>query len=119
MKFPAAQARSAAVVAALISASPALAQAPVIGVGNTACSQVVSEIQTPAGRNLYLIWAGGFISGINLAGVALKAPQVVRDLSGLTADMIVSSLYAYCASNPNKPLVAAAEALHFSRPKFQ
>jgi hypothetical protein len=102
-----------AAVFLFVLASPSAAQS--FGAGNTTCAQFLRAARS--GDILYhqaSNWLLGYVSGMNTALKAAKAPTPAMNL---TSDQVMKSAADYCEAHPTATIAAAAAEWYPSLPK--
>ena len=78
------------------------------------CRDALPLLDQPDYRRGFASWALGYLSGINAAMMAKE--KHYRDLEGMNADLVIGSLKAACAAEPNAIVLRGAEQLWLTRP---
>lgn len=103
--------RTAIALAVLLAASaPAAAQTYASGPGTMVCREVLPEIvQSEIMQVAVMSWVQGFVTGVNNAMIAER--RFYFDVAGKTGMSYLQDVIAYCQANPDKPVIAAGDAI--------
>lgn len=85
------------------------------GFGTSSCSRFLQDIVHTETQIVAFSWAQGFVAGINIASISDR--KKYYDVSGLTGMEALKRVTNFCRRNPDKPFIAAADALLLTLPK--
>jgi len=70
----------------------------ILGAGASACSKYLSDsAASPAYQSVYLNWAMGYFTAINVSNAPKAGAKTINGTSG-----VESALKGFCLANPNK-----------------
>jgi len=110
---------AAAVLAALLCASPARAEVPFMGAGARPCSLLNANAAADPAQTtttmLIFSWVQGFLSGMNAMALNLPQKKALFDLDALPDQAQWTHLLAYCKANSGALIATAALDLGTTR----
>lgn len=106
---------AAAALILTMAATPSVSQNSILGFGIMSCAEVISAAQRQPFRDQLVAWAGGFLSGGNVARI--ERDREFADVSGMkNVDIIIGHIIARCSANPNQQLAEATAQISRSLP---